>query len=714
MKDFVGFRFGNIHTKDLQLVVVSSGSRYEKNLLPEINNYSTEVPGGNGSYYFGSTFKTRTFTVEVAFDSVDEKTWRKISQLFANDKLQELAFDEMPYKIYRAKIDSKPEFKFICFKDRETGERVYKGEGTLNFICYFPFAFGFNKYLVRAADYYLTQPPEKIIKEHYNVSGNMNTPWKGGYPTFEQVQKGELYFNTPDGEKTIIDVRGYWDNVPEWAATSKLLTTPTLDFDQELIFLPQYSRTNYMNMDSGLNKENSLIGTRLLVYNPGDLPIDFNLDFDNEERTFWTSRGNHFQIRRMNVERLSIPQAVDWTGLKTFFETDEATHKYGNRYFVRETTTTGQDYNTTAYEYIEEQHPLRAYIVEPIPRERLGHYIRLFYWQSSRTFDENGEPVLDFEEGEQIADRYEELFNLCISEEEQYELYWETLKSAILQKYADAAIFDPTSEYYDENYTYEDFVQNFLFNPLEFINDKNLDYEQIEFNVTKLPTFISEDYLEIKTEGIDNNSLKLDTEKRMLYNINKPEDFYNYKTSKNIYNDNIVKGKWFKIPTGWSLIEITPISEDENWGGKTWGDSRPFDWGYGSNEQGEMPATQSLFNEIYEYCGTALATKYGKTYTDENMNFRNWYKDFITAAQENDDNLAVEIYKYRTTQIEYEFLKSLQQAWKANSGRTGCTGKIEEWWWYACNYMWANFPPIYWTYADILNKMKISYIPLFY
>ena len=34
-KDFVGFRFGNIHTSDLNLLVVSSGDRYEK------NSYST-------------------------------------------------------------------------------------------------------------------------------------------------------------------------------------------------------------------------------------------------------------------------------------------------------------------------------------------------------------------------------------------------------------------------------------------------------------------------------------------------------------------------------------------------------------------------------------------------------------------------------------------------------------------------------------------------
>jgi len=29
----------------------------------------------------------------------------------------------------------------------------------------------------------------------------------------------------------IIDVRGYWDNIPKWQESAKLLTTPTLDYE---------------------------------------------------------------------------------------------------------------------------------------------------------------------------------------------------------------------------------------------------------------------------------------------------------------------------------------------------------------------------------------------------------------------------------------------------------------------------------------------------
>ena len=154
MADFTGFRFGNIHSNELNLIVTSSSDRYSKNLIPAINDYTVAVPGGNGNYYFGSTFGNKEFTINIAFDNIDELTWRKMSIIFATDQLKDLVFDELPYKTFKAKISSKPEFKTLCFTDRNSGQRVYKGEGTLKFICFYPYAYGLNKYVVRAADYY--------------------------------------------------------------------------------------------------------------------------------------------------------------------------------------------------------------------------------------------------------------------------------------------------------------------------------------------------------------------------------------------------------------------------------------------------------------------------------------------------------------------------------------------------------------------------------
>jgi len=79
----------------------------------------------------------------------------------------------------------------------------------------------------------------------------------------------------------------------------------------------------------------------------------------------------------------------------------------------------------------------------------------------------------------------------------------------------------------------------------------------------------------------------------MLYNLIEPEwdnnipevydNFYEYKPKKNILNDNIKKGRWFKLPPGWSMLNITIVLDEDVWGGKTWKDARRFTWGWGGD-----------------------------------------------------------------------------------------------------------------------------------
>ena len=850
MRDFEGFRFGNVHSEDLHLVVVSSSNRFDKNLLPAPTDYTSKVPGGDGSYYFGSTFENREISINVAFDSVSEMDFRRIQQLFATDKPDDLVFDEMPFKTFRAKLKSKPDFKVICFTDKTTGERVYKGEGTLNFICYYPYAFGFNKYVVRAADYYKCLTPEQIIanditdnpyevkvpkkqltgflKDHYNVKANLHTPWKGGFPTIEQVQSGELYFNDPTNKekKMIIDVRGYWRNVPEWQSTAKLLTTPTLDYDQELIFMPQYSKTNYYNMDTGLNKQNGMIGSRILVYNPGDLPVDFELKLGNLSSQFRDNLATYkFRVSRYNVQRLTIEQAVDWTGLKTYKEEDDYDYKYGTRYFTiaepnqknanldfKKEMMANSNFKTDwrfdpTYKKLKASHPNHAYIVEPIPKEKLGYFIRLFYWQSSLNPDAFND-IIDYEEGLMIADRYEELYDKCITEDERNELYWKTLKEAILKKYELAnnrlnySKEDPKDYgFLNEDYSIDDFIQDYLYNPPEYIKEKkDLKYGQFDFNIFRIPDYYTFDYLDINNKDFDKlvccscgcddcitikevnrptiKPLSLDTDRRMLYNISNPkwksdrtvkglewqkanpdqmDNYYNFKPIKTVFNDNIEKGHWFKLPPGWSLIDVSPIIDEDAWGGKTWLHASAFKWGTNSKIE------RDWFNMVYrtaaedyltKNCPPHIIKKYsGKDNIpqaalhpyfeslpleklEEFMQFRFWYSDdelygdrvggYADGVKgpngENIDKkdtlrgLGFEFVRRRSEQAEYRFLKQLAEYWRINQlDENGMPcGDLDDWWWYANNYLWANFPPLYWGYADLLNKIEIDYTPLFY
>lgn len=195
MGDFTGFTFGGVKSSDLGIIRVSGGDRYEEQLSSEIKDRTVEVPGLNGEYYFGSDYGPRTIDIEIAFDSLTEEQFRKLRRTFNTKRNKTLIFDERPYKKYIAKLESPIELSYVCFDepkkivgskrdgvrvlarttdssivgDATTGaavvgktedfqttlireevtpyvvdhtqtQRIYKGEGKISFICYFPFA----------------------------------------------------------------------------------------------------------------------------------------------------------------------------------------------------------------------------------------------------------------------------------------------------------------------------------------------------------------------------------------------------------------------------------------------------------------------------------------------------------------------------------------------------------------------------------------------
>jgi hypothetical protein len=67
--------------------------------------------------------------------------WRNLS---SSKEPGDLIFDESPYKVYTAKITGTPVLKYVPF-DGPDGQRVYKGEGTVQFTCHWPYAHTPNK-----------------------------------------------------------------------------------------------------------------------------------------------------------------------------------------------------------------------------------------------------------------------------------------------------------------------------------------------------------------------------------------------------------------------------------------------------------------------------------------------------------------------------------------------------------------------------------------
>lgn len=182
---FIGFTVNGIHSSSLGLLRVSDGSRYNENLLPPIKNIEIEIPGGHGSYYMGSSFGPKNFSISIAYDSITEEKFYNIKKLFSTDKLFKLIFDEAPYKYYNAKLQSSPNFRYLCF-DGPHGQRIYRGEGTLDFIAFDPFGYS-----------------EKLFLEEFTAMGIDTSEWASasgmknsgsGYNTFTLTgaDRGEI------------------------------------------------------------------------------------------------------------------------------------------------------------------------------------------------------------------------------------------------------------------------------------------------------------------------------------------------------------------------------------------------------------------------------------------------------------------------------------------------------------------------------------------
>lgn len=301
MGDFTGFTFGDWHSTDpetglVTVLRVSGGDRYEEEIHPDIKDITAEVPGVDGEYYFGSNYGPKKINIEIAFDSLTEEQFRQMRRVFGTRKIKDLIFDERPYKKYMAKIESPVELSYVCFDepkkiigaerdgvrritrieeevvideetgepaiDEETGEsitelvtyrdleqvtpyelqegtmRIYKGEGKISFICYFPFA-----------------------KSVYKV-----IPYSYQHTTDTEIQVDKKYFKLEDSlyvlvdEPNVSEIDIYYERVinkecEEWAISSGI---------------KKIDKYEYEAIDTYKNGE-------IKVYNPGDLLVGFRL-----------------------------------------------------------------------------------------------------------------------------------------------------------------------------------------------------------------------------------------------------------------------------------------------------------------------------------------------------------------------------------------------------------------------------------------------------
>ncbi len=257
--DFCGFTFNGFHSSDFNIVRVSGGSRYNSDTLPNFQDKTTSVPGMDGLLYFKTDYQQKTFSISIAFDSMTEMNYRNFRQVFNGKTTGDLIFDELPYKVYSAKLQNSPQLKTICFDKNDGSGRVYKGEGTINFVCYYPFARSRYKYLDQYSS--VSFPNKNEWKD-----SSMMLPTQGIY----------------DGSGTHINIYNPGDVPTDWVAyysfNSSTISTFTIVINgSKQITVPEIEKKQgdtssgfYINSRTGLiggyNESNNIITKNNIIY----------------------------------------------------------------------------------------------------------------------------------------------------------------------------------------------------------------------------------------------------------------------------------------------------------------------------------------------------------------------------------------------------------------------------------------------------------------
>lgn len=168
--DFLGFSLGDRHSYNLNITRISTNDRYQDNLIPSFNDATTQVPGGDGTYYWDTYYTQKQFTIDFAFDDLCDEDLRDLRQLFSFKGVQPFILDELPYKKYMVKCTQSPTLKYLCFDHMEF--RIYKGEGNVQLTAYYPFAFSVHSPLL---DY---NSGGAVVNNQGDLPANINIIYK--------------------------------------------------------------------------------------------------------------------------------------------------------------------------------------------------------------------------------------------------------------------------------------------------------------------------------------------------------------------------------------------------------------------------------------------------------------------------------------------------------------------------------------------------------
>lgn len=294
--DFIGMEYNGVHSSALGFVRTSNGDRYNLSLLPSFEDQTAQVQGRDETYYFGLNYTDKNISIDIAFDEINESRFRKITKLFSDRKPHKLILDESPYKYYNVKIAESPEIDYLCFDNG--GERIYKGEGSLSFVAYNPFAQSTYKYLTDYNSDTMKYWDFKVTKDIVPILNNKiyytRDSWDNYTPIIftDEIEFPQKYTQCDTSKEFNSSFVYYIFDGTEYTEVENLESetyrlnpsnyyTKNNDFYYEggninewffsLDLLPNqtYQSYTYDTFISGENKIN--------LYNPGDLETDFEV-----------------------------------------------------------------------------------------------------------------------------------------------------------------------------------------------------------------------------------------------------------------------------------------------------------------------------------------------------------------------------------------------------------------------------------------------------
>lgn len=200
MSDFTGFTFNGKHSSELNVIRVSDGSRYSDDVLPAMQDKTVQIPGTDGTYYFGSNYTSKTFNIKIAFDSITEENFHDIRKWLGDKAIHQLVFDEEPFKTYDVKCTGSPRLQYICFDESYNGSyrRIYKGEGDVQLTAYRPFGVCEHKW---GNDTYYNNTHFSPKTEWQNAAGILNSnviDTNTSYDEFDDINQCFYLYNPGD------------------------------------------------------------------------------------------------------------------------------------------------------------------------------------------------------------------------------------------------------------------------------------------------------------------------------------------------------------------------------------------------------------------------------------------------------------------------------------------------------------------------------------